>query len=261
MKRYISEIKQYWEYAIYAGKAELKADVAQSHLSWLWWILDPLCFMLVYTFVAQIVFGRGEQYFSAFIFVGYTSYKLFEGTLKASVRLVASSKSIVSKVYLPKHILLLSKMYVKGFEFCISFMLVFGTMVLYWVPLSWHVFEFIPLVILLFIMTYALSTFLMHFGVYVEDLANVIKVLLRLLFYMSGIFYSLPNRISDPLLLAILAKWNPIAFIIDQMRNVLLYQTGLNWKYYFMWLAVFIVLAACGLHVIAKNENNYVKSL
>ena len=78
MNRFIKDVKKYYKYAVYSGRAELKSEIAQSHLSWLWWILDPLLFMLVYTFVSLIVFGKAEQYFSAFIFIGYTSFKFFE---------------------------------------------------------------------------------------------------------------------------------------------------------------------------------------
>ena len=41
-------MKKYWKYAIYSSKAQLKAEVANSYLNWLWWVLDPLCFMLIY---------------------------------------------------------------------------------------------------------------------------------------------------------------------------------------------------------------------
>ena len=44
-------MKKYWKYAIYSSKAQLKAEVANSYLNWLWWVLDPLCFMLIYVFM------------------------------------------------------------------------------------------------------------------------------------------------------------------------------------------------------------------
>ena len=49
-------MKKYWKYAIYSSKAQLKAEVANSYLNWLWWILDPLCFMLIYVFMFGYVF-------------------------------------------------------------------------------------------------------------------------------------------------------------------------------------------------------------
>lgn len=57
MGRFFRDIKKYYKYAIYSGRAGLKAEVANSRLSWLWWILDPLLFMIIYWFLSQIVFG------------------------------------------------------------------------------------------------------------------------------------------------------------------------------------------------------------
>lgn len=259
MKKFLNDCKRYYKYVICAGKAELKSDIAQSHLSWLWWFLDPLLFMMVYTFVALVIFGRGEKYFSAFIFIGYTSYKFFEKTLKTSVKLVAANKSIVKKVYIPKYILVFIKLFVNGFTFAVSFLLVFCTMIYYRVPITWYMLEFFPLVFLLFFVTFGFSLILLHFGVFVEDLSNVISVGLRLVFYLSGVFYSLKNRLDSATLQTLLLKCNPMAFIIDQMRGVLLYEKGIEWKIYFMWICIAVLLSAFGLRLVNKNENGYVK--
>lgn len=259
MKRFINDFKKYYKFAIRMGKADLKSNVAESHLSWLWWILDPFFFMLVYTFVAQVVFGKSEQYFSAFIFIGYTSYKFFESGLKSSTKLVKANKAILKKVYLPKHILLLARMYVNGFTFAVAFILVLGSMVLYRVPLTWNVFYAIPLLVLLFLVTFSFSTILLHFGVFVDDLKNVMNVVLRLAFYLSGIFYSLDKRIDDGWMKTILLRCNPMAFVIDQLRNALLYGKGLDFVTYFIWFGVAILISLFGINLIYKNENGYIK--
>ena len=238
---------------------ELKSEIAQSHLSWLWWILDPLLFMLVYTFVSLIVFGKAEQYFSAFIFIGYTSFKFFEKTVKGSVKLVRANRSIVAKVYIPKHILLLTKSYVNTFTTAISFLLVFITMGIYRVPLTWNIIFFIPEVLLLVLLSFSIGTVMMHFGVFVEDLSNVMFIVLRLLFYMSGVFYSLEKRITDELLRTILLDCNPMAFIINQMRNSLLYGKPLDVRMYFVWLVISLVIGYIGINLVYRNENGYIK--
>ena len=51
MKRFIKDMRRYLPYTKYAAKSGLKSEVATSHLSWLWWILDPVLFMLVYWFI------------------------------------------------------------------------------------------------------------------------------------------------------------------------------------------------------------------
>ena len=106
MKRFFDDTCKYWEYAKRAAISELKSEVASSRLSWLWWILDPLLFMLVYSFVSIIVFDKSEKYLAAFIFIGLSSWDFFSKKIKQSVKLVSGNSAVVSKVYLPKYILI-----------------------------------------------------------------------------------------------------------------------------------------------------------
>lgn len=124
MKRFICDIKKYFHYVIYAGQAELKAEIADSHLNWLWWVIEPFCFMLVYTFIFGVVFGATEKYYTIFIFIGITMWDFFNRMLTDSVKIVKNNKSIVSKVYLPKYMLILVKLYVNVFKMLISFAIV-----------------------------------------------------------------------------------------------------------------------------------------
>ena len=258
MTRFVEDIKKYSSYTFYSAKSELKSEIAGSHLSWLWWILDPLLFMLVYMFVALIVFGRGEQYFPIFIFFGLTTWQFFSKTIKGSVKLVSANSSVVSKVYLPKYLLVIQKMFNNGFKMIISLSIVLIMMIWFRVPLSLNVLYVVPLFIVLFLITFGISTLCMHFGVYVEDLANLITVGMQLLFYMSGIFYNIPERVPEPYA-TLLAKWNPIAYIITELRNVMLYSTQPDLKVLGIWFVIGLLLTVMGIRTIYKYENSYVK--
>ena len=258
MKRFINDIKKYYKYTMYAAKAELKSEVAGSYLGWLWWFLDPLCFMLVYAFMVVTIFRASEQYMLAFVFIGYTIWTFFNKSITASVKLIASNKGIVTKVYIPKFILVLVKLCVNFFKLLVSFLIVAGLMVFYRVELSIAMIQLIPLLLLLFLLTFGMSVILSHFGVFVEDLANVINIILKLVFYFSGIFYSIPTRVPAPYG-SILARINPAAFIIEQSRGALLYGRGMDWLVYGIWFAIALILCVIGIKVIYKNENNYVK--
>ena len=56
MKRFFKDLKKYKNYMAYATWAELKTEVINSYLGFLWMILEPLAFMLIYTFIAIFVF-------------------------------------------------------------------------------------------------------------------------------------------------------------------------------------------------------------
>lgn len=258
MKRFINDIKKYYKYTIYAAKAELKSEVAGSYLGWLWWFLEPLCFMLVYAFMVIFIFNASEKYMLAFVFVGNTIWTFFNKCLTTSVKLISSNKNIVTKVYIPKFILVLVKMFVNLFKLLVSLLIVAGIMAVYQVPLSLTIIQMIPILVLLFLLTFGICLIFSHFGVFVEDLANLVNIALKLLFYFSGIFYSVSTRVPAPYG-TLLAKINPVAFAIESARSSLLYGQGLDWLTFGIWFVIAVSLCVIGVRVIYKNENNYVK--
>ena len=125
-------------YAKYATKSGLKSEVASSHLSWLWWILDPILFMLVYWFIFMVIFGQKKEYFHIFVFVGLSMWNLFNKTVSGSVRIVAANRAVVTKVYIPKYFLIIILLFQNLFKMMISFGIVIVMMLWSHVPVSYN---------------------------------------------------------------------------------------------------------------------------
>ena len=259
IKRFITDIKKYFRYSLVSAKAQLKTEVANSYLNWIWWVLNPLCFMLIYTFIFGYVFQSKEQFFPVFIFIGLSMWDFFNHTFKNSVKIVKRNKSVVSRVYFPKYILIISQLLADGFKMMISFGIVVLMMLVFRVPLSWNVLFFLPILLALAIFTFGCSCFVLHFGVYVEDLSNVINIVLRFLFYLTGIFYNVEKKIPE--IGVYLNRYNPLAFLISAMRQSLIYSELPDLRYLCLWLAVSLLLAMGGVALIYKEENSYLKAV
>ncbi len=259
MKRFFKDMKKYWNYIIYATKAELKAEIINSYLGWAWLILEPLCFMLIYTFVAVLVFKSKVEYFPVFVFIGLSIWNFFNKMVVTSVKLVSNNRDTVTKVYLPKFVLLFVKLFVNIFKMGVSFLMVFLFMIFYKVPITWNVLWFIPIVLTSIVFTFGVSAIVMHFGVFVEDLVNLTNIVLRLVFYLTGIFFDLSAKISNVYYRTILLDFNPIANFIYNLRNVLIYQTHPVGYWTLLWFIVGILLSMIGIKTIYKYENTYVK--
>ena len=132
IKKFFSNIKKYFKYAVYSAKAELKSEVSDSYLNWLWWIIEPLCFMLIYTFVFGVVFKNNQEFFASFVFIGLTLWEFFNRMITGSVKLITNNRDLVTKVYLPKYILLLSKSFTYLFKMFISFIIAFLLMIIHY---------------------------------------------------------------------------------------------------------------------------------
>lgn len=258
MNRFISNIKKYFKYAVYSAKAELKSEVADSYLNWLWWVIEPVCFMLIYTFVFGVVFKNDEPYFASFVFVGLTAWEFFNRMITGSVKLIINNRDLVTKVYIPKYILLLSKSFTYVFKMGISLIITFALMLFQGVPITWHVIFLLPILILLYILSFGIGLLLMHYGVTFNDLGNLTNIGLRMVFYLSGIFYNISARLKGTLG-AVMLKANPIAFCMNELRKVLIYGVMPNFSWILLWAIVSIGLCALGVHVIHKNENSYAK--
>lgn len=258
MTKFLNYIKKYLGYMLYAAKSELNSEVANSYLGWLWWLLNPLFFMIIYSFVSLVVFNRGEPYFAAFVFIGLSLWDFFSRVVSASPRLVVNNKEIVSKVYIPKYILLIEKIFVSFFKMLISLLLVAVMLFIYKVSPSLYIFNFIPILVVLVIVTFGISTILLHFGVFVDDLSNLVSVGLKLVFYLSGIFYLVSTRIPAPYNKMLL--WcNPLAYFIEGSRNSILYAKPIDYGILITWFVLGIILSIIGIKTIDKYENSYVK--
>lgn len=259
MKRFINDLKKYKNYIVYSTKSELKTEIINSYLGWIWMILEPLCFMLIYTFIAVVVFKSSVQYFPIFVFIGLAIWNFFNKMVNVSVKLVASNRDIVTKVYVPKFVLLLTKMGVNLFKMFVSFIIIIIFMIFYKVPISLNILWSIPIILTSIIFTFGVCSIVMHLGVFVEDLSNLINIFMRLVFYMTGIFFDISAKIKNIYYQTILLRFNPLANMISSLRNVLIYSKEPDVLWLGIWFLVGCLLCVFGIRTIYKYENTYVK--
>lgn len=262
-RQFFEDMRKYKSYMVYATKSELKSEVADSYLNWIWWILEPFCLMLVYTFIFGIIFNKSEKFYPLFIFIGLTIWNFFSANVKKSASIVRRYKSVVSRVYLPKVVLLVVHMLTTGFKMCVSLGIVVAMMFFFRVPVSHHMIYVIPGMVVFLLLTFGLMCYEMHYGVYIEDLTKVNDIVIRLLFYLTGIIFNIDQRIGKnyPVLATALGKWNPVAYLLSSMRNALIYNQTPDWKWMLLWLVLSVLLCMGGVRLVYRNENNYVKGI
>ena len=257
--RFFKDLKKYYNYAAYSAAAELKSQVASNYLGWLWWILDPLLFMFVYTFIVKYVFRSTDDNLSLMVFTGLTAWNFFSGTVQSSVSIIRSYRSVLQKVYLPKFILVLMNEMINfikmmiGIGLCIIVALISG------IPVTFNILLLFPIIAVYFILTFGISLICAHIGVYIADFSNIMTVMLRLLFYLSGVFYKLSTLPEK--LLSVYNMLCPTGVIIDQFRLALGLSGSEKADYLILlyWLTAGIIFSAAGLYLTYKHENNYMK--
>lgn len=216
--------------------------------------------MFIYIFIFGIVFQAKEDHFPVFIFTGIAIWNFFNQMTTVSVKLVRNNKGIVSKVYIPKYVLLLTKVWVSGFKMLISFGIIAGMMLFYRITITWNVLFIVPILMVLVLLSFGIGTILMHLGVFLDDLSNLVSIGLKIMFYVTGVFYNVSSRIPAPYG-ELLEKFNPIAFLLEATRGALIYGRAPHLGWLAFWFAMSVLITYLGIQTIYKNENSYVKVL
>ena len=239
-------------------KADLKAEVANSYLNRLWWLLEPLFNMLVYVIVFGKMMGNSVENYATFVFAGLLMWNFFSKTINYSVKCVRNNRDIVTKVYVPKHVLLISNMMLNFYKLLFSLIVLVPMLFIFKVKIGIFIFWIIPAYTLMLLISFGIGMILLHYGVYIDDLGYAVGILLQMLMFLSGVFYDAVTGLSTPLNVMMLIL-NPISMFIDAMRNALLYNTVADVPLIIIWHIMAALISYIGIHMVYKNENSYVK--
>lgn len=256
--RFFHDIKKYWRYMAYAANADLKAEVANSYLNRLWWLLEPFFNMLVYVIVFGRMMGSSIENYATYVYSALLMWNFFNKTINYSVKCVRNNRDIITKVYVPKHVLLITNMILNFYKLLFSLIVLIPMLFIFRVHIGIEVLWVIPSYLLMFIFSFGVGMIFLHFGVYIDDLAYAVGILLQMLMFLSGIFYDVILSLLAPLNVAMISL-NPVAAFVDSMRNALLNQTVANVPIVIIWMVLSLLVSYIGIHIVYKNENGYVK--
>ena len=258
LKKFLGHFKKYKDFMDFSARADLNAEVANSYLNRLWWILEPMFTMLVYVTVFGRVMGNSVQNYATFVFSALLMWSYFNKIINYSVKLVRNNRDIVTKVYVPKFVLLFSNMILNFYKFLFSLIVLVIMLIIFKVHIGLCILGVIPAFVLMLLLSFGVGMILLHFGVYIDDLSYAVGILLTMLMFLSGVFYNVFTTLSYPLNVLMICL-NPVSLFIDVMRNALLYNTIVHVPLVCMWLIISLILCYIGVHIVYKNENSYVK--
>lgn len=232
-----------------------------SLLGLLWSLLNPIFMLAVYTFVFSVVFqaswgtaSDSKTEFAQVLFAGMIIHSLFAECLNRAPSLIVSNANYVKKVVFPLEILPWVAMGSTLFHAAISLLvlLIFflGTQhYLHWTVLL------LPLLLFPFVLfTMGLSWFLAATGVFLRDVGQTTGIITTALLFLSPVFYpvsALPEAYRPFLFV------NPLTFIIEQARGVLLWGTMPDWTGLVVYFIVGFLTAWAGLFWFQKTRKGF----
>lgn len=227
-----------------------------------WSFFNPVFMLAVYTFVFSVAFKArwgigGEEsktQFAVVLFVGMIVHSLLAEVLNRAPGLILGNVNYVKKVVFPLEILPVVSMGAALFHSLVSLVVLLIAFALFNGYLHWTA-VLTPLVLLpLVILTLGLAWMLASLGTFLRDVGQTIGIVTMVMLFLAPVFYpvtALPEEIRPWLMV------NPLTFIIEQAREVLIWGHLPNWLGLAIYTFAATVVAWAGYAWFQKTRKGF----
>lgn len=230
-------------------------------LGLLWSLVTPLLLLAVYTFVFGTILqvrwvsqSGGNAEFAAILFSGMLVHGILAECLTQASTLIVANPQYVKKVVFPLEALPWVTVISAFFQGVISTGILLAYLFFVQGGIPWTAVLFpIPLFVLAFVCI-AAGWLISATAVYLKDIAQMMGLLSTVLFFMAPILYpktALPVEFQNLLYL------NPLTYIIEQFRAVVLWGELPNWNGLALYGIASVAIAWMSLAWFQKTRKGF----
>lgn len=233
-----------------------------SYLGILWSFVTPLLMLTIYTFVFSVVFqarwgNEGETSkveFALLLFSGLIVFNIFSEVISKSPLLIISNANYVKKVVFPLEILPIVTLGSALFHGLISLVILILASFIFIGKIYWTILLFPVILLPMLLVTLGLSWLLSSLGVFIRDIGQLVGVMVPALMFLSPIFYPIS---SIPEELRFLYYFNPISYVVEDARRVLIWGELPHWDWFFYGMLIGIILYIFGIKWFKKTRKGF----
>jgi ABC-2 type transport system permease protein len=243
---------------------DLKVKYADSKLGYLWSVLDPLLMSGVYWFVFTQIFSRGvgREPYLLFLLLGMLPWNWASGVIRDSARALTSDAKLVRSSNLSREVWILRVVGSKAMEFLFSIPVLVLFVFIYLRSPSWYLLAFPLAVLIQTVFLVGIGLTLAPLAVLYTDVRRLLRVVLRVLFYLSPIIYGVRDvQERAPEWVATIYVLNPLAGTFDLYRAAFFPGFFAGWTEVVVAAVVSLGFLVLGLVVFSRLEGRALKEI
>lgn len=232
-----------------------------SMLGVLWSFILPLFTVGLYTFLFSYVFKArwheqptGHSNYALILFAGLIVHGFLSDVLTRACTVIRSQSNLVKKVVFPLHALPVVVVLSVAFQMLVSLCVLTLLQLLVVGEIS-PLMLAIPFVLFpLLLMGLGFAWFFASLGVFLQDLSQLMGLIATALMFTAPILFplsALPDFIQPWLFL------NPLTFIVEQLRLVLLFGGSVDWLGFLAYYATSIVVFLLGWWIFDRTKKGF----
>lgn len=245
---------------------DFKIKYKRSVLGVFWSFLNPLLMMVVQYVVFSNLLGVRDgtiKHYAIYLLCGIVMFQGFNDCCNQALRAITSNASLITKVYVPKYIYPITKVFSASINLILSMVPLILVTVIYGLfnglYLSWSIL-LLPLA-LIFIITFAVGMgfLLSSLMVFFHDIEFLWGVISTMWMYATPIIYStslLENNGAQ--WLANVMQFNPLYHYVTFLRTIIIDGCSPAISEYFICALCSAIMLAIGALVFHKTEDKFV---
>ena len=216
-------LSQYFRLIDIQARMALKADASKFFLGYIWWLLEPMLYVGVFYVVFEIILDSGRSDFLPFLLCGKWPFVWFSKTVNQAANSIIAGSGLIGRIDVPKSIFPLAVVQESLYKQSTVFLLLFIALYFMGYTPDFGWLWIIPVILVQLVMIIACSLIGAVLVCFVLCFFMVISLSMIFLLFTSGIFWD--ARSLDPEMGERVLTLNPLAFILDAYRQVLMYDT------------------------------------
>lgn len=257
MRKYWKKLRKYQFLLEELVKRDFRKQYRRTFLGVVWSMLSPLLTLLVMHLVFSQFFGRGAgvEHYTIYLFSGLIVMNFFREATKSGMGSIKDNERILTKINIPKYLFLFSS----NISALVNFLL---TMVVYFIFCYFDGIRFGPRLLLLIhpifwlvVMNIGVGLLLSSWFVFFRDMKYLYEVFLRLLHYVSAIFYQVDRFPAkyQPLFLL-----NPVYVVIKYIRLIVIEEKFPSVNYQLLCAGYALFFLVLGLFSYRRNRKEFI---
>jgi lipopolysaccharide transport system permease protein len=264
-------LKEVWDYRdllFLFVKRDVVTAYKQTILGPLWYLIQPLFTSIIFTLIFNNVANISTGTIPPFLFnlAGITIWNYFKSCFTATSNTFNTNAGIFGKVYFPRIIMPMSVVISNLLRFGIQ-LLIFSVFYIYYyysgaeISLTKYVFLFPVMVLLMGLLGLGLGMIISSMVTKYRDIKILVGFGLQLLMYLSAVMYPVSFFIEKMPKYAWVVEYNPLTFIIESVRNMLLNSGAFDWTKFIYTFIVTLVILFLGIIIFNKSEKNFIDTV
>ncbi len=257
LRPYLAEVWRRRSFLVTLASGQSSSRHQNNRLGQLWAVLNPLFLIASYFFVFGLLLktSRGVDNFIGFLSIGVVLFAFISSAVGSGARAVTNNIGLVRALRFPRALLPLSVTLTEFLANIPAFVLLFVLMLVTgeaprWEWLLW------PVVVLLMIMMLTGMSFVLARVVNISrDIANLIPVAIRLLRYVSGVFFPISHYAHGAV--GFVLEYQPFALPLTLGRQSLMNEFTFAWSYWAASAGWAVILLTVGVVVFWRDEARY----